>query len=63
MAEVLNGRFFGQSFPTASNLRKDGSYEDPYNRWFVTKKAFREGVDETWFIPQSEIDINPKLAQ
>lgn len=63
MAEVLNGRFFGQSFPGAVNLRKDGSYVDPNNRWFVTKKNFRAGIDEDWFIPQSEIDINPKLGQ
>lgn len=63
MAEVLNGRFFGQSFPGAANLRQDGSYVDPYDRWFVTKKNFREGVDEEWFVPQQEIDINPKLGQ
>lgn len=62
MAEVLNGRFFGHSFPGAQNLRQDGSYVDPFDRWFVTKKAFREGVDEHWFIPQQEIDINPRLA-
>lgn len=63
MAEVLNGRFFGHSFPDAQNLRQDGDYEDPYDRWFVTKKNFREGTDENWFIPQQEIDINPRLGQ
>ncbi len=59
--EVLQGRFFGASFPTATILRKDGSYNDPYKRWFVTKKAFRVGQDETWPIPLSEVNINPGL--
>lgn len=58
---VLQGRFFGAAFPTATTLRKDGTFVDPNKRWFVTKKAFRVGIDETWPIPLSEVNINPKL--
>ena len=58
---VLQGRFFGAVFPTAKTLRKDGNYNDPHKRWFVTKKAFRVGKDETWPIPLSEVNINPAL--
>lgn len=58
---VLQGRFFGAAFPNAKTLRKDGTYNDPYKRWFVTKKAFRVGKDETWPIPLNEVSINPNL--
>ncbi len=58
---VLQGRFYGAAFPTAKTLRKDGSYNDPYKRWFVTKKAFRVGQDETWPVPLAEVNINPAL--
>lgn len=58
---TLQGRFFGASFPTAKTLRKDGAYNDPAKRWFVTKKAFRVGQDEQWPIPLGEVSINPKL--
>ncbi len=60
-AQVLNGDFYGASFPGALNLRKKGSIVDPYSRWYVTTKAFRAGVDEKWPIPQKEQDINPNL--
>lgn len=58
---VLQGRFFGASFPTAKILRKDGAFVDPNKRWYVTKKAFRTGIDETWPVPLSEVSINPNL--
>ncbi len=60
--EVLQGNFYGASFPNAANLRQDADVVDPYNRWFVTKKNFRE-VDYQWPIPQGEININPNLAE
>ncbi|WP_114778611.1 RagB/SusD family nutrient uptake outer membrane protein [Botryobacter ruber] len=58
---VLQGRFFGAPFPTAKTLRKDGAFADPEKRWFVTKKAFRVGQDETWPVPLGEVNINPNL--
>jgi hypothetical protein len=61
-AEELSGSFYGGPFPGAVNLRVDGANADPYSRWFVTKKSFRAGVDDRWPIPQSEVNINPKLA-
>jgi tetratricopeptide (TPR) repeat protein len=61
-AQVLRGDFYGASFPSARNLRrKNASTTDPQSRWFVTSKAFRAGVDETWPIPLSEVNINPNL--
>jgi starch-binding outer membrane protein, SusD/RagB family len=60
--EVLNGDFYGEPFPTAKNLRvKPGGAKDTYGRWYVTSKAFREGTDNQWPIPQSEVNINPNL--
>lgn len=61
IGEVLQGDFYGAPFPTAVNLRKKGSTVDPYGRWYVTSKAFRKGQDEVWPIPQTEVNINPKL--
>lgn len=60
--EVLQGNFYGASFPNAVNLRQDGDVVDPFSRWFVTKKNFRQ-EDYQWPIPQGEININPKLAE
>jgi len=60
-ATTLNGDFYGAPFPNATNLRKKGTTVDPYGRWYVTTKAFRVGVDETWPIPLSEVSINPNL--
>ncbi len=58
---VLQGKFFGASFPGSVKLRKapDNSV-DPFSRWYVTTKAFSAG-NYPWPIPQSEININPKL--
>jgi len=61
IGQVLNGDFYGAAFPGATNLRKKGTTVDPYSRWFVTSKAFRTGQDELWPVPQSEVNINPKL--
>lgn len=61
IGQVLKGDFYGAPFPGAANLRKKGTTVDPYSRWYVTTKAFRVGQDELWPIPQSEVNINPKL--
>jgi hypothetical protein len=60
--QVLKGNFYGAPFPGASNIRKRGNIVDPHQRWFVTTKNFRKGVDEYWPIPQAEVNINPKLG-
>lgn len=58
---VLNGEFYGASFPDALNLRKapDG-HVDPNSRWYVTTKHFR-AQDYQWPVPLREVDINPNL--
>ncbi len=61
--QVLNGDFYGAPFPGANNIRKKGTTIDPNSRWYVTTRAFRQGVDYLWPIPQSEININPNLKQ
>lgn len=58
--DVLNGDFYGGSYPGAVNLRKNGETVDPHSRWYVTSKAFR-AQDYVWPIPQSEQNINPNL--
>ncbi|PGH38452.1 MAG: RagB/SusD family nutrient uptake outer membrane protein [Candidatus Nephrothrix sp. EaCA] len=61
-AEVLNGDFYGASFPKAKNLRRNNAKKaDPFSRWYVTTKTFRKGIDDKWPIPQREQDINPNL--
>lgn len=59
---VLNGVFYGASFPGAIRINKapDG-HIDPYSRWYVTSKYFRADIDYQWPIPQSEVNINPNL--
>lgn len=59
--QVLNANFYGAPFPGAKNMRKNGSATDPYSRWFVIKRSFRNPLDYKWPIPQSEQDINPNL--
>ncbi|MGV3539348.1 MAG: RagB/SusD family nutrient uptake outer membrane protein [Rufibacter sp.] len=64
--QVLKGDFFGHPYPvskTAIRKKSASAPADPYKRWYVTTKNFRKGVDELWPIPQSEININPKLGQ
>lgn len=59
--EVLNNDFYGAPFPGAKNLRvKENGNRDPFDRWYVTSKAFRSS-DRYWPIPQSEVNINPNL--
>lgn len=61
---VLKGDFYGAPFyNTVKPLRKKGTTVDPFSRWFVTSKNFRAAQDYVWPIPQSEININPKLGQ
>lgn len=60
---VLKGDFYGAPFyNTVKPLRKKGTVTDPFSRWFVTSKNFRT-QDYVWPIPQSEVNINPKLGQ
>lgn len=60
--DILQGDFYGGPFPGAENLRKNGSVDDPHDRWYVTSKSFRPGIDDRWPIPDSEIEINPNLG-
>jgi starch-binding outer membrane protein, SusD/RagB family len=59
--EILNGDFYGAPFPGAKKMRKKGTANDPYSRWFVITRNFRNPQDYKWPIPQSEQDINPNL--
>lgn len=60
IGEVMQGDFWGASFPDAVNT---GKKLDPTGnkRWWVDNKAFRVGQDEVWPIPESEAAINPAL--
>jgi tetratricopeptide (TPR) repeat protein len=60
LGDVMQGDFWGASFPDAENT---GKVEDPtgHSRWWVDTKAFRKGQDEVWPIPESETNINPGL--
>lgn len=63
-AEELNDDFYGHPYPVSRRaIQKNGSVVDPYSRWYVMSRAFREGVDELWPIPQNEVNINPKLGE
>ena len=59
--EVLNADFYGAPFPGAKNMRKKDGVADPYSRWYVIRRNFRNPDDYRWPIPQSEQDINPNL--
>jgi hypothetical protein len=62
--QVLKGDFYGHPFPgvkAAIRKKNAAAPADPYFRWYVTTKNFRKGVDEYWPVPQSEVNINPKL--
>jgi starch-binding outer membrane protein, SusD/RagB family len=64
--QVLKGDFYGHPYPVSKRaIRKKNAAApaDPYKRWYVTTKNFRKGMDETWPIPQSEVNINPNLAK
>lgn len=59
--QVLTGDFWGAPFPNSTLLPKISKKQDPQKRWFVTTKNFRKS-DYVWPIPQSEVNVNPKLA-
>jgi hypothetical protein len=59
--QVLKGDFWGAPFPNSQLYAKTSKKLDPKFRWFVTSKNFRKGTDDRWPIPQSEINVNPKL--
>ncbi|MDF3076448.1 MAG: RagB/SusD domain protein [Sphingobacteriaceae bacterium] len=64
--QALKGDFYGHPFPvskTAIKKKSAATPADPFKRWYVTTRNFRKGVDEYWPIPQSEVNINPKLGQ
>ena len=60
--QVLKGDFWGAPFPNSTLLPKVSKKPDPQKRWFVTTKNFRK-QDYVWPIPQSEVNVNPKLAK
>lgn len=62
-SEVLTGDFWGAPFPNSTKYATTSKKLDPQFRWFVTEKHFREGVDDLWPIPESEVNVNPKLGQ
>jgi hypothetical protein len=59
--DVLNADFYGASYPGAIKKRLKNGQPDPYSRWYVTSRKFREGIDNLWPVPQSEVNINPGL--
>jgi hypothetical protein len=60
--QVLTGEFWGAAFPDSKRYPTASQKVDPKYRWFVTSKKFRKGQDEHWPIPQSEVNVNPKLG-
>ena len=60
--EVLTGDFWGAPFPNSTLYPTTSKKIDPQSRWFVTSKNFRSGVDNVWPIPESEVNVNPKLG-
>lgn len=60
--QVLSGDFWGASFPDSKRYATTSKKLDPKFRWYVTAKKFRKGTDERWPIPESEVNVNPKLA-
>lgn len=62
--EVLQGDFWGASFPESQKYATATKKVDPTGdkRWFVTSKAFRQS-DYIWPIPQSELNVNPQLGE
>lgn len=60
--EALVGDFWGAPFPNSTLYPTTSKKIDPQSRWYVTSKNFREGVDDVWPIPESEVNVNPKLG-
>lgn len=61
--EVLVGDFWGAPFPDSERYATTSKKLDPDYRWYVTTKNFRPGIDDQWPIPESEVNINPKLGE
>jgi hypothetical protein len=59
--QVLTGDFWGAPFPDSKTYAEKSAKLDPNFRWWVISKNFRKGQDEVWPIPESEVNINPKL--
>ncbi|MBT2160767.1 RagB/SusD family nutrient uptake outer membrane protein [Zobellia barbeyronii] len=60
--EVLVGDLWGAPFPNSTLYPTTSKKIDPQSRWYVTTKNFRKGVDDIWPIPESEVNVNPKLG-
>ena len=60
--EVLVGDFWGAPFPSSTLYPTTSKKIDPQSRWYVTTKNFRAGTDNVWPIPESEVNVNPKLG-
>lgn len=60
--QVLVGDFWGAPFPDSQRYPTTSRKIDPLYRWFVTTKNFRKGIDDIWPIPESEVNVNPNLA-
>lgn len=60
--QVLTGEFWGAAFPDSKRYPTASQKTDPLFRWFVTSKKFRKGQDETWPVPEAEVNVNPKLG-
>ncbi|KKM97872.1 hypothetical protein LCGC14_1163660 [marine sediment metagenome] len=60
--EVLTGDFWGAPFPNSTLYPITSKKIDPQSRWYITSKNFRVGVDDVWPVPESEVNVNPKLA-
>jgi hypothetical protein len=61
--QFLAGDFWGAAFPDSKRYATTSKKIDPKFRWFVTSKKFRKGTDEHWPIPETEANVNPKLAK
>jgi hypothetical protein len=61
--EVLVGDFWGAPFPNSVKYATTSKKLDPDFRWYVTTKNFRAGIDDKWPVPESEVNINPALAE
>ena len=59
--QVLSGDFWGAPFPDSKRYATTSKKLDPNFRWYVTTKNFKQGVDDVWPIPQTEVNINPNL--
>lgn len=60
--ETLNEDIYGAPFIVSNQdvMKKKDGQTDPYNRWYVNTRSFKDGQD-TWPIPLSEKNINPNL--